>query len=781
MREAAPGSSVSGGHLVQCDTPVSGGHLVQCDTPVSGGHLVQCEAPVSGGHLVQCDTPVSGGHLVQCDTPVSGGHLVQCEAPVSGGHLVQCDTPVSGGHLVQCDAPVSGGHLVQYEAPVTVNLLVRRVHPDASPDPRAAKQPGGRGRCSEEAGMRAAAAAAGLVILAAVAVLVLHCLARSALSVEGDTHLGAGDAGGDSLRNSTYMDDGTPTVNSTAVDNGSALASNETDPKVTTEAADGCGALQLPCLQPGGASSRGECPRYYSPAQWSAQPPAVVVPMLHPIRYVVVSHTAMKRCSSLEACGKQLRSMQHYHLKKGYDDLTYNFVVGNDGSVYAGRGWWRASSHLKQRGNVTLGVSFFGDYSDQSLTELQVNSTALLLEQGVKCGYLAPDYQLVAHNQTHNTNSPGLFVFREIQNWPHYSPIKLFYSEVTMSADVRKGDRPIEPTDSDSSDDSSTWEDHGDVTSDGVSVSQARTPGTAFYVQQSKDVQVGPRAVYQSPVTFNQNIVVTSGGVAESPGASDLVSGGLFGALVSYEGGAPVVVARKKGLASCRARPFFWGLLVAAALLAVAAGATVLSQPAVLGLSRWGEGEPTVAPLEYPVSGNKTLDNGRRILSKKEWGGRDPRNATWLVHPTKYVVISHTAGNLCFDVHTCAAIVRGIQEYHRTLGALFDISYNFLVGGDGNVYEGRGWDFRSAQTGFVSGDNVDVGLIGNFVWDSPSHVQTDSVQQLIKRGVDLGKLDPNYKLVAHNQTFSTISPGPNVYRLISKWPHFYVPSAEDPA
>lgn len=39
-----------------------------------------------------------------------------------------------------------------------------------------------------------------------------------------------------------------------------------------------------------------------------------------------------------------------------------------------------------------------------------------------------------------------------------------------------------------------------------------------------------------------------------------------------------------------------------------------------------------------------------------------------------------------------------MQTYHIESKSWDDIGYNFLVGGDGSVYEGRGWDKQGAHT-----------------------------------------------------------------------------------
>jgi N-acetylmuramoyl-L-alanine amidase len=125
--------------------------------------------------------------------------------------------------------------------------------------------------------------------------------------------------------------------------------------------------------------------------------------------------------------------------------------------------------------------------------------------------------------------------------------------------------------------------------------------------------------------------------------------------------------------------------------------------------------------------------------------------------------------------------MRGFQDGHMG-GELDipDIGYSFVVGGDGNVYEGRGWDVTNMHTGsFVRRCNIGISFIGNFVHDAPTNGQIEAVQQLIELGVRLKKVAEDYKLVAMNETYNSLSPGVVVYNIISKWPHFWRPSGDD--
>ena len=168
------------------------------------------------------------------------------------------------------------------------------------------------------------------------------------------------------------------------------------------------------------------------------------------------------------------------------------------------------------------------------------------------------------------------------------------------------------------------------------------------------------------------------------------------------------------------------------------------------------------------------------MFSKKGWYGKPARYERPLRHPAPFVVISHTASPFCFSPVKCAAQMRIFQDEHMG-GSLTlpDIGYSFAVGGDGNVYEGRGWEVTTMHSGFVSRCNIGITFIGNFVHDTPTSGQIEGVKELIQLGLRLGKVAEDYKLVAMNETFNTLRPGVVVYGIISKWPHFCRPTADD--
>lgn len=99
-----------------------------------------------------------------------------------------------------------------------------------------------------------------------------------------------------------------------------------------------------------------------------------------------------------------------------------------------------------------------------------------------------------------------------------------------------------------------------------------------------------------------------------------------------------------------------------------------------------------------------------------------------------------------------------------------DIGYNFLVGGDGRAYEARGWNKQGAHTKGFNQKSIGIAFIGTFNRYPPPDQQLRAAQQLIDLGVQLNKLDPNFRLYGARQMRPTESPGAALYRVIKQWP-----------
>jgi hypothetical protein len=117
--------------------------------------------------------------------------------------------------------------------------------------------------------------------------------------------------------------------------------------------------------------------------------------------------------------------------------------------------------------------------------------------------------------------------------------------------------------------------------------------------------------------------------------------------------------------------------------------------------------------------------------------------------------------------------MRKMQMYHIESFGWADIGYNFVVGGDGGVYEGRGWDKIGAHAKGYNKVSIGLNFIGTFIDVMPTAQQMRAAKLLFEEGVRLGKVQPNYRLIAHRQVSSTESPGLKLFKELQTWPQWY--------
>jgi len=161
-----------------------------------------------------------------------------------------------------------------------------------------------------------------------------------------------------------------------------------------------------------------------------------------------------------------------------------------------------------------------------------------------------------------------------------------------------------------------------------------------------------------------------------------------------------------------------------------------------------------------------------RIVSRSEWGARSPTSISYLSHPVPRYFVHHTAGNTCTTQAACMAEVRAIQNLHMNSNGWSDIGYNFLVGEDGNAYEGRGWDRVGAHATNYNSVAIGVSVMGTYTSRNPNTAALNTVQQLISCGIGLGKLSSAYSLHGHRDGVCTECPGNTLYATIRTWPRY---------
>ncbi|XP_017752210.1 PREDICTED: peptidoglycan recognition protein 3-like [Eufriesea mexicana] len=386
-------------------------------------------------------------------------------------------------------------------------------------------------------------------------------------------------------------------------------------------------------------------PNIVSRKEWGARPPVEQVLLeVTPTPYVVIHHGGIaKYCYDKAACSEIVRSYQNYHLDgQGWFDIGYNFVIGEDGNVYEGRGWNYVGAHAPGYNTQSIGICIIGDFSDFLPSEVALKAVNTLVDYGVSLGKISEDYRIIGHRQVRNTVCPGEVLYRYLQTHLRWTccPVPRNAAKFSMIAEYANN-------------------------------------GTYFMQKSVKSYMK------------------------------------LFLFLL---------------LVSCQ--------------------------------------ELFCAVHQTPVRPN--------IISRSQWGAKAPKSTirNLAVDPPPFIIIHHSATDGCTTQAICQARIRSFQNHHMNENNWADIGYQFLVGEDGNIYEGRGWGKHGAHSTPYNSKSIGICMIGNFVGHNPNEAAIKAVKDLITYGVAIGKIQENYKLLGHRQVSQTSCPGDNLYNLIKTWPNW---------
>ncbi|XP_065089350.1 peptidoglycan-recognition protein LE [Ochlerotatus camptorhynchus] len=155
---------------------------------------------------------------------------------------------------------------------------------------------------------------------------------------------------------------------------------------------------------------------------WLAQPALDHQDLNTPVPYVVISHTATESADTQAGMVYMVRMIQCFHIEsRRWHDIAYNFLVGNDGNAYEGRGWKRIGAHTHGYNSRAIGISFVGCFMNEIPAQIALEACKALIERGIENGYIQPDYKLLAHCQCSATESPGRRLFEELKTWPNWT------------------------------------------------------------------------------------------------------------------------------------------------------------------------------------------------------------------------------------------------------------------------------------------------------------------------------------------------------------------------
>jgi N-acetylmuramoyl-L-alanine amidase len=107
-------------------------------------------------------------------------------------------------------------------------------------------------------------------------------------------------------------------------------------------------------------------------------------------------------------------------MQVGWSDISDNFLVGGDGNVYEGRGYYYEGAYSKRYAYKSINVAFMGDYKRTAPTQLQLNALRNFLEFSVRTQKIYHDYELLGLRQVEPLWSPGDQLYEAIKTFPNW-------------------------------------------------------------------------------------------------------------------------------------------------------------------------------------------------------------------------------------------------------------------------------------------------------------------------------------------------------------------------
>ncbi|XP_068087076.1 peptidoglycan recognition protein 3 [Anabrus simplex] len=154
-----------------------------------------------------------------------------------------------------------------------------------------------------------------------------------------------------------------------------------------------------------------------------------------------------------------------------------------------------------------------------------------------------------------------------------------------------------------------------------------------------------------------------------------------------------------------------------------------------------------------------------QTVTREDWNAAPVTGRQNLTLPVPYIVIHHTLiPGACNNTADCSSSMRSMQRYHQHEG-WGDIGYNFVIGGDNKVYEGRGWDTLGTHSSKYNSRSIGIAFIGDYRNELPSEEMLNALKSLIGCGVARGSVKSDYKLIGHGNVEA-------LHKHLQTWPHW---------
>lgn len=147
--------------------------------------------------------------------------------------------------------------------------------------------------------------------------------------------------------------------------------------------------------------------RVHSRRDWGAAPPrGPIDPLTSTANGFFVHHTVAGAPTTKAGEEAEMRNLQNIAFQRGFNDISYSWIVFPSGRIYEGRGLGKAGAHTLNYNYTAYGAAAAGNYDIARPTNAMVKSFRWLRRKHAKLA----DRPLRPHSAVYATACPGSFL-----------------------------------------------------------------------------------------------------------------------------------------------------------------------------------------------------------------------------------------------------------------------------------------------------------------------------------------------------------------------------------
>jgi sugar phosphate isomerase/epimerase len=93
---------------------------------------------------------------------------------------------------------------------------------------------------------------------------------------------------------------------------------------------------------------------------------------------IIIHHTAFPSIKEYRGF-ETIRKIQAEHIKRGFSDIGYHFLIEPEGKIIVGRNIYFEGAHTKSKNKKSVGIALIGNFEEEKPTKKQINSLKKLI------------------------------------------------------------------------------------------------------------------------------------------------------------------------------------------------------------------------------------------------------------------------------------------------------------------------------------------------------------------------------------------------------------------